>query len=137
MRPPLGEELPEELLAEEDSPNRFKTICSLLLGLRLKVISCPLEPWLPKLRETWSPPPLAELLMSMVICSGLVLLLLLLRLRIISGPLPEAGLELEAGLVPLLLLLRLMIISGPLLEAGLVPAGLARLPLVETFFRAY
>ena len=62
----------------------------------------------------------------MVICSGL-LLPLLLRLRIISGPLLGAGLALadgvvlEAGLAPLLPpVLRFTMISGPLLEAGAV-----------------
>ena len=117
LRPPLPEELLEELLLEleEDSPNKFRTICSLLLGARLNVISCAFEPWLPMLRETCSPPPLVGFRL-MVICSGLVLPLLLPRLRTISGPLLEAG-ELEAALVPaLLLLLRLRIISGPLLD---------------------
>lgn len=94
LRPVLEEELLDELLLEEDPPKRFKTICSLLLGLRLNVISCGLEPWLPTLRETCSPPPLAGLLMLIVICSGLVPPLPLPRLRIISGPgLEEAGAE--------------------------------------------
>lgn len=120
LRPPCVEELPEELLLEleEDSPNKFRTICSLLLGARLNVISCAFEPWLPTLRETCSPPPLVGLRL-MVICSGLVLPLLLPRLRIISGPLLEAA-ALEAELVAALLLLRLRIISGPLLEVALV-----------------
>jgi len=43
VSPPFAEVLPDELLPElqEDSPNKFKTICSLLFGLRLKVICCP------------------------------------------------------------------------------------------------
>ncbi|MGB6804046.1 MAG: hypothetical protein WBE31_17420, partial [Candidatus Sulfotelmatobacter sp.] len=122
LRPPFVEELPEELLLEleEDSPNRFRTICSLLLGARLNVISCAFEPWLPTLRETCSPPPLVGLRL-IVICSG-VLPLLLPRLTIISGPLLEAAAleaELAAALLVALLLLRLRIISGPLLEVEL------------------
>jgi hypothetical protein len=127
LKPPLAEELPDELLVEaelplaveEDSLNRFRTICSLLLGLRLNVICCSLELGLPILRATCSPPPLVGVRL-MVICSGLTPLPLLLRLRTISGPLLEAGL-LEVGLA--LLLLRLRIISGTLLEAGLVLTG--------------
>lgn len=89
-----------ELLVEveEDPSNKFRTICSLLLGLRLNVSSGVLEAWLPTLRETCSPPPLAELLTLMVICSGLPLLLL--RLRIISGPLLAAGLATGVGESP-------------------------------------
>src|SRR5580700_4111942 len=115
LRPPLAEELPVELLLElvEDSPNKFRTICSLLFGGRLNVISCAFEPWLPTLRETCSPSPLVGLRL-MVISSG-VPPLLLPRLRTISGPLLAAG-ALEAELVELLLLLRLRIISGPLFK---------------------
>jgi len=116
LRPPLAEELPKELPVEleEDSPNKLRTICSLLLGARLNVISCAFEPWLPTLRETCSPPPLVGLRL-IVICSGLLPPLLLPRLRTISGPLLEAA-ALEAELAALLLLLRLRMISGPLLE---------------------
>ena len=83
-----------EALAEEDSPNKLRTICSLLLGARLNVTCWALEPWLPTLRETCSAPPLAGL-MLMVICSGLVLPLLLLRLRTISGLVVEGGAVLD------------------------------------------
>lgn len=125
LRPPFVEELPEELPLEleEDSPNKSRTICSLLLGARLNVISCAFEPWLPTLRETCSRPPLVGLRL-MVICSGLVVPLLLPRLTIISGPLLEAAAleaELVAALLAALLLLRLRIISGPLLEVELAP----------------
>jgi hypothetical protein len=112
LRPPFAEELLEELPVrlEEDSFNKFRTICSLLLGARLKVISCSFEPWPPTLSETCSPPPLVGFRL-MVICSALVPLLLP-RLRTISGPLLEAdALEGVLGV-----LLRLRIISGPLLE---------------------
>lgn len=121
LRPPLVEEPPEELPLEleADSPNKFRTICSLLLGARLNVISCAFEPWLPTLRETCSPPPLVGLRL-MVISSG-VLPPLLPRLRTISGPLLETAAALEAGLAALLLLLRFRIISGPLLEVEPAP----------------
>ena len=106
----MAEELPVGL---EDSFNKFRAICSLLLEARLNVISCVFAPRLPTLRETCSPPPLVALRL-MVICSGLVPLLLP-RLRTISGPPLEAG-ALEVALPVLLPLLRLRIMSGPLLE---------------------
>src|SRR6267154_3680413 len=97
LRPPLAGELVAEfeaLVVEGAPPKRFRTICSLMLGARLSVNSGELEPWFPTLRETCSP-PLGELAMLMVICSGLELLLRPLRLRIISGPLwppePDTG----------------------------------------------
>jgi len=97
LRPAPAEALlaePEELLVEGAPPKRFRTICSLVLGARLSVSSGVVDPWLPTLRETCSP-PWAELVMLMVICSGLELPAAPLRLRIISGPLlpaePEAG----------------------------------------------
>src|SRR6266404_3904492 len=91
LRPPLAEELlEEEPLVDDAPPNRFRTICSLLLAGKSSVICCGLEPWGPTLNTTRSPPPLVGV-MLMVICSGLVLLAALLRLRMISGPLPAAG----------------------------------------------
>ena len=60
----------------------------------------------------------------MVICSGLALPLLLLRLRIISGPLEAVLVLLLLALLLLLArLLRLMMISGPLIEVELALGG--------------
>ncbi len=112
---------------------KFKTICSLLLAPRLSVTCGALELWLvgawlvetglvetglPTLMETCS--PLLELLMPMVISSGLVLLLF--RLSTISGPV-VVGVAVGAAGVALLLLLKLITISGAELVAvdGLVP----------------
>ena len=126
---------------------KFKTICSLLLAPRFRV-SCGafvpglFEAWLPTLMETCS--PLLELLMPMVISSGLVLLLF--RLSTISGLLvldvatgaagvallllPRlitiSGTEVPAAageLVPPLLLLKFRTISGPALPPPVAPAA--------------
>lgn len=86
----------EELVFEEEPSNRFTTISSLLLGLRFNETCC--APWLPTLREICSPPP-AESPMLIVIWSGLALPLLLLRLRIISGPLLGAGADTSWAIV--------------------------------------
>src|SRR5258708_11486544 len=94
LRPPVAEEAPVVLVVDpvvEDAPSRFRTICSLLLEGRLNVTCSAVEPWVPIPMETCSP-PLAWLLMLIVICSGLLLpALMLLRFRMISGPLAGEG----------------------------------------------
>jgi hypothetical protein len=90
LRPPFAEEPLDELVVEEDDPKRFRTISSLVLGAKLSVIGCWLEPcWL---METCSPPPLVGLmLMVMGSAVGLGPPLLLPMLRTISGPTLKGG----------------------------------------------
>src|SRR6267154_1002392 len=95
LRPPLAEDpLVVVLVVDpvlEDAPSRLRTICSLLLEGRLNVTCSAVEPRVPIPMETCSP-PLAWLLMLIVICSGLLLPpFMLLRFRMISGPLAGEG----------------------------------------------